>query len=140
MHVYGANADGILLIRRAFGGTNPQNVRDALAQQAVTDLGLAHHAAGPAGAVSVDDAAVLSAYATVTASRGQLAIRASLVISRDGDASADYARRSAAATRIVTDLDSTAAAPTATTYKATWPVSDAPAILVVELADAPIIG
>lgn len=123
-HVYAANPNFYVAIQDA--AKNNELTTELLAR--ATDLGLASYTASASGAVTVTDGDVKSKF------QSQLSgatIEQSLVLSRNGDSNADYDNRASAAQKIVTDLVSGSGLPTPMTYQGTWPLTDAPSILVV---------
>ena len=129
-HVYGANGDIFKMVQTlaANSASTAADWTKVLGQ--ATDLGLAMLSASPSGAVTVNDAAVTSAYQSKLAGT---AVDQSLLVSRKGDAAADYANRASAAGQIVKDLAANAPAPTAQTFAGTWPLADAPSLLVLRV-------
>jgi hypothetical protein len=91
----------------------------------LTDLGLAS-TTGTGTGQQFDDAQVQSAF---KADFAEFTLAGSMMISRSGDSGQAFNDRKALAGRIVTDLDSTASAPSASVYAAQLPIADANSIL-----------
>ncbi|MEI6668476.1 MAG: hypothetical protein WCP29_09995 [Acidobacteriota bacterium] len=127
-HVYLANADGLKLVTTALeGGPNAPPLATMLGR--IDDVGTASYTVSAAGAVTVDEAAVLG---TIAALAPQPAIRAvSFVVTPQGASAADAAHALDAGVQIV--KASTPGAQTTKTfvYAGTWPVAES-SILVIQ--------
>ena len=129
-HVYAANTELFKEIQSLAGSSTATAAQWTRILGQATDLGLATYTVMASGAVTVDDAAVTSAFQSKLPST---TILQSLVLSRKGDATADYANRASAAGQIVKDIVSTAATPKPQTIAGTWPLGDAPSMLVLQV-------
>jgi hypothetical protein len=125
-HVYAANANFYIAIQDA--AKNGILTTELLTRG--KDLGLASYTASAAGAVTVTDDDVKSTFQSQLSGN---TIQKSLVLSRKGDSNVDYDNRALAAEKIVTDLVSGSGLPTRMTYTGTWPLTDAPSMLVVQV-------